>query len=156
MKKIVLIILFLSVTLFGQQKGFHADKKEHDLTCGLQPYKYPRWTSEIELSNGKKLHFVSVKCMMLFYYKNSKWHDLGVKGKEDIKTLKVQDYESLHVVNAKDGFYVFGSKITSPKGDDLIPFSTKKEAEDFMKKSGGSKILRYKDFKVNLFDYLNL
>lgn len=155
MKKIVLIA-FLAVALFAEQKGFHADKKEYDLTCGLKPYKYPRWTSEIELSNNKKLHFVGVKCMMLFYYKNSKWNDLGVSGKDDIKSLRVQDFNSLHVLDAKSAYYVFGSSKTSPKGDDLVPFATEKEAKKFIEENGGNKILRFKDFKLNLFDYLNL
>lgn len=155
MRKFILT-LCLSVLMFGGEKGFLIDKKEHDLTCGLKPYKYPRWSSEISLSNNKKIHFVSVKCMMLFYYKNSTWHDLGVNGKEDIKSLKVQDFNTLNTLSAKDAYYVFGSKKVGPKGDDLIPFSNKKDADDFMKLNGGSRVLMFKDFKVNLFDYLNL
>jgi len=101
-KMIILVAVFTAFVL--QADGLVADKKEHDLICGIQPYKHPRWMSEIELTNGKKLHFVSVKCMMLFYYKNSKWHDLGYDKrptKEDdfIKELRVQDYKSLKVLN---------------------------------------------------------
>lgn len=155
MRKIVVAILFVATSLFAQ-KGFLVDKKEHDMTCGLKPYQYPKWITQIEFKNGKKVHFVSVKCMMLFYYKNSKWDDLGVKSKEDIKSLNVQDYNSLHVINAKDAYYVFGSRRISPKGDDLIPFESKEMAKAFMKKDGGTKILRFKDFKVGLFEYLNL
>lgn len=154
MRKMIMI-LFLASSLFAQ-KGFEVDKKEHDLMCGLKPYQYPRWVSEIEFKNGKKIHFVSVKCMMLFFYKNSKWDDLGVKNKDDIKSLRVQDYNSLHVIDAKKAYFVFGSKRVSPKGDDLIPFENEEVAKTFMQKSGGKKILMFQDFKLNLFDYLNL
>lgn len=154
MRKMIMI-LFLASSLFAQ-KGFEVDKKEHDLMCGLEPYQYPRWVSEIEFKNGKKIHFVSVKCMMLFFYKNSKWDDLGVKNKDDIKSLRVQDYNSLHVIDAKKAYFVFGSKRVSPKGDDLIPFENEEVAKTFMQKSGGKKILMFQDFKLNLFDYLNL
>jgi hypothetical protein len=118
--------------------------------------------AEIELINGKKLHFASVKCMMLFYYKNDKWNDLGLKrpkdkkSKENIKALRVQDYGTLKVVDAKKAFYVFGSHVMSPKGDDLVPFQYEKDAENFMKENGGHKILTWKNFKLNLFDLLNL
>lgn len=133
------------------------NKENRDLICGIEPYKHPKWATEIELINDKKLQFVSVKCMMLFYYKNSKWDDLGDFGdKEPIKTLSVQDFESLKVVDAKKAYYVFGSKVVGPKGDDLIPFEHKAAAENFMKTNGGSKILTWDDFKLNLFDFLNL
>jgi hypothetical protein len=159
MKKIV--ILMSMVFLFVlQADGMVADKNERDLICGIQPYKNPKWMSEIELINGKKLHFVSVKCMMIFYYKNTKWHDLGITEDpskiEPIKALRVQDYNTLKVIDAKKAYYVFGSHIMGPKGDDLIPFQYEKDAENFMKENGGHKILTWKNFKLNLFDLLNL
>ena len=156
MKKIVVIVLLLAYSLVAGQKGFVADKSEHDMICGLKPYQYPKWTTEIELSNARKLHFVSVKCMMLFYFKNDQWADLGVKGKEDIKDLRVQDYNTLDVVDAKEAFYVFGSRRISPKGDDLVPFATEQGAKEFIEKDGGKRIMRFNDFKLNLMDFLNL
>ena len=138
-------------------EGIVADKSERDLMCGMQPYKNPQWVTEIELRNGKKLHFVSVKCMMLFYYKNDKWDDLGLLGTKDpIVALKIQDFKSLKVIDAKKAYYVYGSHIMSSKGDDLIPFEYKKDAENFLKENGGRKILTWDDFKLNLFDLLNL
>ena len=154
----VLISMAFAISL--QADGMVADKKERDLMCGMQPYKNPRWMSEIELSNDKKLHFASVKCMMLFYYKNDKWHDLGLanpKERQDhIKELRVQDYGSLKVIDAKKAFYVYGGHIMSPKGDDLVPFEYEKDAENFIKENGGNRILTWKHFKLNLFDLLNL
>jgi len=155
-KFLILFALLVSTILMANDNKIVADKKERDLICGIQPYKSPQWATEIELSNSKKLHFATVKCMMLFYYKNSMWHDLGVKGKEDMKFLRVQDYKSLKVVDAKKAFYVFGSRVIGPKGDDLIPFKYKADAENFIKENGGTKIVTWKHFKLNLFDYLNL
>ncbi len=157
MKRIFIILVGILFSISLQADGLVADKDERDLMCSLKPYENPRWISEIELSNEKKLHFVSVKCMMLFYYKNAKWDDLGLHGvKNPIKKLKVQDYDSSKVVDAKKAFYVYGGHIMGPKGDDLVPFETEKDAINFMKKNGGHKILTWKDFKLNLFDLLNL
>ncbi len=160
-KILILLTVLFAFTLHAD--GLVADKNERDLICGIQPYKDPKWMSEIELINGKKLHFVSVKCMMLFYYKNDKWHDLGLKAPKEkkdrdanIKALRVQDFNSLKVVDAKKAFYVFGSHVMSPKGDDLVPFKYEKDAQNFMKDKGGHKILTWKHFKLNLFDLLNL
>ena len=155
------IILMMAVFLSGlYAEGMVASKDERDLMCGMQPYKHPRWMSEIELTNGKKLHFASVKCMMLFYYKNDKWDDFGLelpKEKyEHIKELRIQDYNTLKIIDAKKAFYVYGGHIMSPKGDDLVPFQYEKDAQNFVKKNGGNKILTWKEFKLNLFDLLNL
>jgi len=160
MKKIIVLLAVLTAFVL-QADGLVVDKKEHDLICGIQPYKNPRWMSELELTNGKKLHFASVKCMMLFYYKNTKWHDLGydkmpTKDNDFVKELRVQDYKSLKVVDAKEAYYVYGSHLMSPKGDDLVPFKYEKDAENFSKQNGGHKVLTWKNFKLNLFDLLNL
>ncbi|MCH9813092.1 MAG: nitrous oxide reductase accessory protein NosL [Epsilonproteobacteria bacterium] len=154
--RVIAITVLFAIGLSAD--GMVADKRERDLVCGLQPYKNPRWMSEIELINEKKIHFVSVKCMMLFYYKNSKWDDLEIQAgtKEPIKALRVQDYLSLKIVDAKEAFYVYGSRIVGPKGDDVIPFETREDAQHFIDKNGGTKILTWKDFKLNLFDLLNL
>ena len=158
MMKYILVIAVLVTSLYAE--SMVASKDERDLMCGMQPYKHPRWMSEIELSNDKKLHFASVKCMMLFYYKNDKWDDLGLKEPkekfEHIKALRIQDYNSLKIIDAKKAFYVYGGHIMSPKGDDLVPFQYEKDAENFIKENGGNKILTWKDFKLDLFDLLNL
>lgn len=160
MRKILTIVMAIAFTMSLHAEGMVASKDERDLMCGMQPYKDPRWMSEIELTNGKKLHFVSVKCMMLFYYKNDKWHDLELKlpkeKYEHIKELKIQDYNTLKIVDAKKAFYVYGGHIMSPKGDDLVPFEYEKDAQNYMKENGGNKILTWKHFKLNLFDLLNL
>ena len=163
MKIFLTILMSVAFAISLQATGMVADKAERDLICGMQPYKNPKWMTEIELINDKKLHFASVKCMMLFYYKNDKWHDLGLeppKERKDrdanIKALSVQDFNSLKVIDAKKAFYVYGGHIMSPKGDDLVPFQYEKDAENFMKENGGNKILTWKHFKLNLFDLLNL
>ncbi|HIP02993.1 MAG TPA: hypothetical protein EYH01_09395 [Campylobacterales bacterium] len=162
MKIFLTIIMTIVFAISVQAEGMVADKKERDLICGMLPSKNPKWMTEIELSNDKKLHFASVKCMMLFYYKNDKWDDLGLKAPKPeeraaiFKALRVQDFNNLKVIDAKKAFYVFGAHIMSPKGDDLVPFQYEKDAENYMKENGGKKILTWKQFKLNLFDLLNL
>ncbi len=157
MRIVWMSLIMVALTGMLSAEGIVADKSERDLICGLQPYKNPKWVTEIELRNGKKLHFISVKCMMLFYFKNDKWDDLGLLGTKDpIVALRIQDFNSLKVVDAKKAYYVYGSHIMSSKGDDLVPFEYEKDAENFMKENGGRKILTWKDFKLNLFDLLNL
>ncbi len=153
----MVLIVMIFVTSASAKESMYASKDERDLACSLKPYKNPKWMSQIELINEKKLHFISVKCMMSFYYKNSKWDDLGIKDeKEPIKALKIQDFNTLEIVDAKEAFYVYGSHIMGPKGDDLIPFKSEKDAINFSKDNGGKKILIWKDFKHNLFKLLSM
>ncbi len=173
---IIAMFLFSSIYLSANEPyQMKVSKDERDNICGLQPYKYPRWMSEIELINGKKLHFASVKCMMLFYFKNDRWSDLGIKDDKFklkdgqvlahlrpqkreayIKAMRVTDYKTTRTIDAKKAYYVFGSRVISPIGDDLVPFQYEADAKEFIKEFGGSKILRFSDFKLNLFDLLNL
>jgi nitrous oxide reductase accessory protein NosL len=52
-------------------------------------------------------------------------------------------------------FYVYGSNIISPAGDDLVPFATYKDAKEFSQKNRGMRILNFKDIHQSLINLLN-
>lgn len=86
--------------------------------------------------------------MMKFYFNPSKFkHNHNLK---DFTKILVTDYYSLNSINAKDAYYVIGSNIYGPMGEELIPFKTKKEASDFSKSHFGKKILKFEDIKEEL------
>ena len=155
MKKTILIGL---VALFGILNAGEIkliDKNATDPAYILPLKKYPKWLCEATLKNGKKIQFVSVKAMMQVFYhqdyfKRHKFID------SDIKEIFVQDYLNGHKVNAKKAFYLFGSKIVGPHGDDLIPFETLQNAELFKMKNGGTKIMPYQKLSIGLIRYLDM
>ena len=94
------------------------DKDTVGVVRNIKVYKDPKWVAKIELVNGKKLFFVSPKSMIEFYHQPGKWFDIGVKSEDDFKEILVTDFKTLEPVKAKGAFYVYGSNVISPAGDD--------------------------------------
>ena len=120
-------------------------KKEKCPVCGMFVYKYPKWAAFIYYEKeGKLAHlaFDGVKDMMQFYFDPAKWgYDPSIR--ERIKKMVVRDYYTLKPVWAKEAWYVVGSDVYGPMGNELIPFKSKKAAENFMRDHHGKKVLRF-------------
>jgi len=153
MRKIVLALVMVSSFLFS----FEMDYKKDTLCVvrHMKVQKSPKWVAKIELTNGKKLFFVSPKSMLEFYHQPGKWFDIGVKSEKDFKDILVTDFKTGLPVKAKGAFFIFGSNVTSPAGDDLVPFDSYAAAEDFFKKHNGKRILNFKEISPALIRLLN-
>jgi len=153
MIKIITALLLLSTLVFSSQMNF--DKETRCLVRQLPVYKYPAWVAKIELSNGKEIYFSSPKSMFEFYFRPGKWYELGVKSEDDFKNIIVTDFKTLKPVKAKGAFYVYGSNVTSPAGDDLVAFDSYKAAEEFAKKYNGKRVLGFREVNDALIRLLN-
>jgi nitrous oxide reductase accessory protein NosL len=163
MIRLFLIVVF-SVTLsFGikvmpflqQHYSMDITKETTCLVRHLKVYKEPRWACKIEVKNGKKVYFCSPKSMFEFYHRPGKWYFVGVRHEKDFKDIIVTDYNNMKLLNAKEAYFVYGSRAISPAGDDLPAFATKKEAEEFAKKYGGKRVLRFEQISPALINLLN-
>lgn len=153
MRILLLVILFFGNLLGGEIKLL--DQNATDPVYILPLKKYPKWLAEAELKNGKKVQFASVKSMMQAYqhqnyFKRHKLID------DDIAEIYVQDFISGRRIPAKKAVYLFGSRITGPHGDDLIPFENEANAKLFMMKNGGTKILPFDRLSKGLIRYLDM
>ncbi|WP_201352684.1 nitrous oxide reductase accessory protein NosL [Hydrogenimonas urashimensis] len=120
-------------------------REEKCPVCGMFVYKHPKWAAFIYYEkNGRLAHlaFDGVKDMMKFYFNPGKWGDYG-DIKKHIKKIVVRDYYTLKPVWAKEAWYVVGSDVYGPMGNELIPFKEKKAAENFMRDHHGKKLLRF-------------
>ena len=100
--------------------------------CGMFLYKYPRWVARIEYGN-KKLSFDGVKDMLKYYFKHPK----------NIRVMLVQDYYSQETIDATKAYYVIGSDVYGPMGNELVAFKDKKEAKRFALDHRAKKIVRF-------------
>ena len=159
MRKIILsLLLCATIGIAGTSfntKILLLDQNATDPVYILPLKQYKKWLCEAELKNKKKVQFVSVKSMMQVYYHQEYFikHHLLPTG---IKTMYVQDFISGQRVDATKAVYVFGSRITGPHGDDLIPFASEENAKLFMMKNGGTKILPFKKLNKGLIRYLDM
>lgn len=153
MRKIVLGIILTSGLVFGFSMNY--TKETNCLVRNFKVYEEPKWVSKIELSDGKEVYFSSPKAMFEFYFLPGKWYDLGVKSEKDMKEILVTDFSNMQIVKAKSSFFVYGSNVTSPGGDDLVPFASYKEAQKFAKEHNGKRILSFQEVSDALIKLLN-
>ena len=118
-------------------------------------YKDPKWVGKIELKNGKKLFFSSPKSLIEFYHRPGKWFDIGVKSEKDFKDIIVTDFLTMKPIDAKKAFYIYGSRATSPSGDDLVAIKGEKEARIFAKKYSGKRVFKFSEISDALIRLIN-
>ena len=169
MIKIFISVLVVSVLLFANENNqtkwetqdiskeykIEYDKNTTCLVRHLKLYKHPKWVAKIEVGNGKVVYFCSPKSMFEFYFQPGKWYEIGVKKEEDFKKIIVTDFNTLKPINAKKAYFVYGSKVISPAGDDLVAFSSKKDAKEFVREYGGTRIFSFDEVKYGLIKWLN-
>lgn len=118
-------------------------------------YEDPKWVAKIELVNGKKLFFSSPKSMIEFYHRPGKWYEIGVKSEKDFKNIIVTDYLTMKPIDAKKAFYIYGTNITSPAGDDLVSIGNESDARKFAKQHYGKRVLRFDQISSALIRLIN-
>ena len=166
MMKLLTTILFMTSLLLAEAtevKPFNAqpfysmnyDKNTTGLVRHLKVYKAPKWVAKIKVRSGKEVFFSSPKSMFEFYHRPGKWFDVGVKSERDFSEIVVTDYETLKPINAETAFFVYGSRATSPSGDDLVPLATKEAAQKFSDTYSGKRILKFDEVPDALIKLLN-
>ena len=108
--------------------------------CGMFVAKYDQWLTQIINANEKPLVFDGVKDMMAYYF-NAELYG----GASDLTQAEiwVRNYYTLDYIDGRSALYVVGSDVLGPMGDELIPFSSLKEAENFKKDHQGTDILGF-------------
>jgi nitrous oxide reductase accessory protein NosL len=100
--------------------------------------KYPKWAG-LMVIDGKKYYFDGVKDLMKFYIFDADF----TYDRSKITAITVTDFYTLESIPAKEAYYVTGSSLYGPMGNELIPFKTKEAAENFMRDHQGEAIVRF-------------
>ena len=162
-KKILTSMLLFSTTLFAMEHSNH--NMQHNNTnevanqnssltipkdtkcpvCGMFVAKYEKWIAAIK-TDKESFYFDGVKDMMKFYFEPTKYTKNA-----DLKnsTISVTDYYTLEQIDAKNAFFVIGSNVMGPMGDELIPFKDENSANEFSKDHFGKKILKFNEITLD-------
>lgn len=111
--------------------------------CGMFVAKNPTFATFIK-TDDETFYFDGVKDLMKFYFKNNK----------KFEKIFVRDYYKLHAIDAKEAFFVVGSNVFGPMGEELIPFATQKDAQNFAKDHLGKNILKFDEIDESLVENL--
>lgn len=111
--------------------------------CGMFVAKYPDWTATAGFKDGTTSYYDGPKDMFSHYLDTARY--TPGKRQADIVTLSVKEYYSLAMIDARAAFFVSGSDVHGPMGNELIPFSTEKDAASFKLDHRGKRILRFNE-----------
>ncbi len=121
--------------------------------CGMLVSKYPNWIAVVTWKDGHTHFFDGAKDMFKFLLNLSKYAP-GHR-KDDIIGIHVTDFYNLERIDARKALFVIGSDVLGPMGHELVPLSSKPDAEDFMKDHKGKRILSFDKVTLDLLSSLD-
>jgi nitrous oxide reductase accessory protein NosL len=113
--------------------------------CGMYPYKYPAWASMMAIGKTR-YYFDGIKDMMKYYLLAQKYR----YDRNRIGSMVVQDFYRLVPVDATEAWYVTGSDVRGPMGEELVPFASRKDAETFLADHHGRRIVRFHEIDTGM------
>ncbi len=75
--------------------------------------------------------------------------------RSDIAAIFVTDYASKQYTDATKAYYVKGSDVQGPMGDDLVPFAKSEDAHAFASQHGGE-VLTFEDITPDIIKSLKM
>ncbi|MEJ2054965.1 MAG: nitrous oxide reductase accessory protein NosL [Calditrichaceae bacterium] len=153
--KRALILLWIVVWIFAACKKEKVEKEtvaekntavsgEHRCAnCGMYTLKHPNWEQKVISDDKGTMYFDGPRCMFKVLL------DSTVAPKI-IREIHVKDYYSLQYIDGKSAYYVIGSDVLGPMGNELIPFRTKSAAEEFLKDHKGETVVQYDDVDMKM------
>ena len=147
MKPILLAVVFFTLVLSTSafSSGEHPPEppslSEKCPVCGMFVAKYPDWTAIITFKDSSRLYFDGPKDLLTYYFHIKKY--TPQKNQTDIVMIQVKDYYSLAFVDGQKAYYATGSDVYGPMGNELIPFSKREDAEEFLRDHQGKQIVKF-------------
>jgi nitrous oxide reductase accessory protein NosL len=157
MKRLIILIIIMFLAFppasVGQTQPVRPTMKDKCPVCGMFVAKYPDFIAEVLFKNGSYAVFDGTKDMFKYYFDMKKYDH--ARNQQDIEAIYVTDYYSLNLINGLRAYYVLGSNVYGPMGNELIPFTKESDAKEFMKDHKGKSILRFQDVKYEMVKALD-
>ena len=121
--------------------------------CGMFVAGYPAFLAEIAFNDGFRAYFDGPKDMFRYYFEPEKYHP-GRRTAE-IAAVYVTDYYSLDVIDGRQAFYISGSDVMGPMGNELVPVGREPQAKTFLEDHKGTSLLRFNDVTLEIVNSLD-
>ncbi|MGA7874646.1 MAG: nitrous oxide reductase accessory protein NosL [Desulfoferrobacter sp.] len=109
------------------------DGKDQCIVCQMYPARYAKNKCQLSTMSNQVYHFCSTHCLFNFLQDSKKYAKTEVKP----VMIWVVDYPTGTWISGKTAYYVVGSKVDGPMGQEAIAFSRQSDAKDFAAKQGG-------------------
>lgn len=111
--------------------------------CGMFVAKFAGFLAEIVFKDGSYAFFDGPKDMFRYYLDLKTYNP--AKTQADVARLSVTDYYSMTFIDGKNAYYVVGSDVLGPMGNELIPTARETDARTFAKDHKGKRILKFSE-----------
>lgn len=145
--------------MFGTQakdlsgKEFDVLGLKADLMCPIKAVPigaHKKWLGYIQYNDDSIQPVSSPKYAFNFFHTEALRHFAG------IYKLYMTDFKTGKLIDASEAYYVFGSRVMSVGGDDIIPFAEEADAQAFLEANSGKKIYRFDRMDKNFINYLDM
>ncbi|MDD2541448.1 MAG: nitrous oxide reductase accessory protein NosL [Desulfuromonadaceae bacterium] len=150
---ILICFLMMSVCLAANKAAVVVPPGAKCPVCGMFVAKFPDWTATAHFKDGATFYYDGPKDMFSHYLNTSRY--TPGKLQADIVALTVKEYYSLERIDARTAFFVSGSDVYGPMGNELVPFKTEKDARSFKLDHKGKFILRFNEISRQTIQSLN-
>jgi len=134
--------LVLTVSLAAAEKvPFKPGEKDKCPTCGMFVAHYPDFMAQVVFKDGSYAYFCGVKDMMKYYFDLPQYNPS--KKTTDVADIVVVDYSTLKPTDGRKAYYVVGSVVFGPMGQEFFPFKEEAAAREFMRENKGKEIVRF-------------
>lgn len=139
--------------LLSADKGVSVPNNAKCPVCGMFVVKYPDWAASTRFKDGTQSYYDGPKDMFSHYLDIARY--TPGKRPTDITELSVREYYSLTMIDARSAWFVIGSDVYGPMGNELIPFKNQQDAVAFKAEHKGKRILRFNDVTRQIIKTLN-
>jgi nitrous oxide reductase accessory protein NosL len=150
---IIIMILAFPMVSVGQRQAVRPTMKDKCPVCGMFVAKYPDFVAEVLFKNGSYAVFDGAKDMFKYYFNMKKYNH--ARTQNDVEAVYVTDYYSVNLIDGLRAYYVLGSNVYGPMGNELIPFAKESDAKEFMKDHQGKSIVTFQDVKYEMVKALD-
>ena len=121
--------------------------------CGMFVSLYPDWVATVLYKDGHAHHFDGAKDLFKYLLNLPKY--APGHARTDIAAIGVTGYYGVTKIDARAAWYVIGSDVLGPMGHELVPLTTRAEAEEFQRDHKGERIVRFDDVTPALLENLD-
>lgn len=109
--------------------------------CGMFVQRHPDWLAVLELESAAPQFFCGPKDLFKFVHFPERYRP--EISRKSVLAIHLKDYYTLEFIDGRQAFFVTGSDIRGPMGNDLIPFARREDAAGFLQDHDGRRLLPF-------------
>lgn len=135
------LILTVSMAAAAEKVPAKPGEKDKCPVCGMFVAHYPEFIARVVFKDGSYAYFCGVKDMMQYYFDLPKYNPS--KKTSDVANIVVTDYSNMQPTDGYQAYYVVGSVVFGPMGQEFFPFGEESAAREFMRENNGKETVRF-------------